>query len=201
MNENTGNGMYPEDVPHISPLYFAYLLYSGRHEDLNITTIFKDENPSSEEEAQIAKQISELKEAADFFRLMRKPMVGYLRYLLREQLLVHEDEVTDMIKKRIMRSAVDEFIENAFDFFIRCRNNHSDWIAENIDDIVNPYARSMMCLALGFIGRKEHIPLLEKQGVYLVNNQDEDFDLADGPDIACYMLEGREDEIDRIFGF
>ena len=45
----------------------------------------------------------------------------------------------------------------------RCEANCSAWILQNHSDVREPYARSMLCLVLGFRADAEAIPFLMQQ--------------------------------------
>ena len=112
------------------------------------------------EEKEIEKTIKACNEPKELVNFMRKPIPINPNEVLRQKLLENEKTVIELIKEKCMRSSFDIFIENATDFFIRCKENCSDWIIENYYQFHSEYMREMMCLVLGFRGYFELVPFL-----------------------------------------
>ena len=62
----------------------------------------------------------------------------------------------------ILKTFIDNAIETAFGSW-QCRENCSQWILQNYEDVREPYGRSMLCLVLGFRANVDVIPFLMRQ--------------------------------------
>lgn len=94
--------------------------------------------------------ILETNSPKEIMRLLRTDVSACNKSALREKALSYEDAILPEIKRRILTTQLDVFVENALHIFVRCKDNPSEWLIAHLDDIRSPYARSMMCLALGF---------------------------------------------------
>ena len=81
-------------------------------------------------------------------------------YLLRERVLANEQDLIPRILKMFKTSLNNVFIENTVKILARTKNNYSKELLEIIDDIVSPYALSLICITLGFIADEDAIPVL-----------------------------------------
>lgn len=181
-------------VNHLSPAFINYLVLESQ----TMTDLLKDALSrweESDEEVSEAKEIESLDSADEFFRWMRKKIQGSNKFLLRRVLVEKEALVAEMIQKRILTSMVDEFVENATEFFVRSSENHSDWILEHYHEVRNPYAQSMLCLVLGFRGDESCEAFLLQEILSFRKNYPEDI-LDQGPVIAIYMLNGLKDQLE-----
>lgn len=181
-------------VDQYSAAYIFYM-FSGKDEDLvSLTELGQSARDETDEDRETRAAIEQLETPNDFFRWMRKQMSQANKELLNTRLLEHEDEVMPMVKKRILTNRIDHFIENATRFLISCDEDPSAWLVENFGQIQDPYAKSMMCLALGFRGDETCGPLLLDQAERLkgaVANEK----LEQGPIIALYMLAGMDENL------
>lgn len=181
-------------VNNLSPAFINYLVL----ESPMMTDLIKDALSrweESEDEIREVEIIENLDSADEFFRWMRKPIQGNNKFLLRKMLVKKEALVTEMIQKRILTNMVDEFVENATEFFVRCSANHTDWILEHYREVRNPYARSMLCLVLGFRGDESCEAFLLREVLAFRKNYPEDV-LDQGPVVAVYMLNGLKDKLE-----
>lgn len=96
----------------------------------------------------------------ELIRLMRKPLSGANRVLLRKKILQYENEILPLIQSRAMTNMQDIFIENTLHFFLYTQNNYCDWIVQNYKAMKSEYLKSMLCLVLGFRGEVSLIPFL-----------------------------------------
>lgn len=146
---------------------------------------------TGKDQEELEKTVVALSETKEILRYMRKQMDGCNKLLLRDVILANEADVTDLIKKRIMTSMLDIFIDNALDFFIRCEADPLAWLKENIPDMKSPYARSVMSLVIGFRGGEEDLPFLLEQFDQLKNEPDEEA-FEQGPLISIHRICGKE---------
>lgn len=174
-------------IPY-SAAYITYMLHTFEEMKKMRDRVVADREETEQDLAD-KKTILRLSKPEDFFRWMKKPLSGKNKFLLRDIMLNREDDITQMIQKKILTNAVDDFIECVSEFFIECRENHSQWILDNYERIVSPYARSQMCLVLGFRGDESCLDFLINQAELFARNYPND-NLEQGPIIAAYMLSG-----------
>ncbi len=146
---------------------------------------------SGKDQEELEKTVVALDETKEILRFMRKSMDGCNKLLLRDVVLAHEADVTDLIKKRIMTSRLDDFIDNTLDFFLRCEADPVPWLKENIPEMKSPYARSVMCVVLGFRGGEDELPFLFEQFDKLKNEPDEEA-FEQGPLLSIFKICGKE---------
>ena len=175
-------------VDSASAAYMMYMFHTF-DEMKRILNEKLSERQDTEEDRKAREQLIMISDPADFFKWMRKPLAGVNKWILRDLMLEHEDEITDMILHRIIRSFVDDFVEYSIDFMIDCRENHSKWILENYDRVVNPYTKSLLCLVLGFRGDESCVSFLLEQEMKLSEEYPEER-FNQGPIVALYMLAG-----------
>lgn len=116
-----------------------------------------------ESDLELEKIITETTEPVELLKLMRKPLVGSNRSLLRKKIMEFEEELLPLIKEKCIRNKQDVFIENALYFFMKSETNCCDWIVEKFAEFQSEYLKSMFCLVLGFRGDVEIIPFLMEQ--------------------------------------
>ena len=128
-------------------------------------------------------------DTARLLRLLRKTLPPKANRLLLEKVLLRE-EVLPEIQKMILKAFSDSTIENCTRYLVRCRTNCSEWIMQNYNSIREPYARSMLCLVLGFRADPDAIPFLMQQvEVFERLFPSETFD--QGPILALSELKAR----------
>lgn len=121
---------------------------------------------------------------------MRRDIFGANKIILRRRALEFEEAIMPLVKRRLLTSFVDSFIENAVRLFVHSEQNTTEWIIEHFNDIRNPYAQSMLCLVLGFRADEAHIPwLLDVHRAMKNDYPGESFD--QGPLLALYELNER----------
>ena len=180
-------------VNPLSSAYINFMMIEGPQMRQMIDEAVKRWGETEEEREQ-AEVIRGLSSPDEFFKWMRKNLQGGNKFLLREAVLEQEPLVTDMIKKRILTNRGDEFIECAAEFFIKCKENHADWIRQNYKDVRSPYAQSLLCLVLGFRGDESFEEfLLQQMDEFRREFPGEHFD--EGPLIAVYMINGLKENL------
>lgn len=169
----------------------AYLMYAmNASEDVmsRIRKIKEDHVHVDDEQAELEKVIAELEDPAELFRFMRKELDGCNGEVLRDRLLKFESSMTPMIREKILTTKNERFIDNAAFFFIRGEKDPGQWILENYADVQDPFARSMMCLTLGFWGEEKYTDFLVAEEERF-SREYPGKKLEQGPLIALYMLE------------
>ena len=157
------------------------------------------ENDYNDQKKADREAIQQLETAEDFFKWMRKPLPGKNQLVLHRAMLDRESIVGEMIRKRIMTNHMDDFIERSIQFLIDCKEDPSPWIRENIDQIADPYARSMLCFVLGYRGGKEDTDLLLEQARRFAQDDSEETN-EQGPIIALYLIHGHERYLRQAYG-
>lgn len=146
----------------ISAAKFEYSLYLEPEVEKYAAEIIKN-NFVKTEELLVEKAIVQTVDSKDLLKLMRKPLSGLNKNILREKILEQEENMIPLIKEKSMTSGQDIFIENALYFFLHCKENCCDWIMEEYSNFRNEYLKSMFCLILGFKGEADLIPFLMKE--------------------------------------
>ncbi len=179
-------------VDRYSAAYIFYM-FSGANDDLtSMVDLGTQKRRETDDEKEVNAEIEKLDTADGFFKWMKKVIAPGSREVLNTKMLEHEDEAAPMVKKRILTTRLDTFVESATRFFVSCKDDPTDWIMENYKDIVDPYAKSMMCLALGFRGD-------ERCGDFLLGQAEAlkgavaDGKMEQGPIIALYMIAGKDE--------
>lgn len=131
------------------------------------------------------------------FRYMRKMLDNINRGILMKQIYENEEEMMPILKKHILTSRVDHFIERTTEAFIFGKENPAEWIREHYFEVAEPYTQSLLCLVLGYRGSDKDVPFLKEEVDRLnVYGEEKKEDALDqGPLIALYLLDGREDEL------
>lgn len=124
------------------------------------------------------------------FKLMRARCDVINYEILHKKIIDKEKEMVPRIINSLIKSGNDVFIEHATRIICSCKNNYSQEILGILESIRNPYALSLACIILGYIGDEEVIPImydkyLELKKLYLNEN------FAQGPLIALYKLNER----------
>ena len=129
-------------------------------------------------------------DTARLLRMLRKTLSPKANRLLLEKVLAREEEMLPEIQRMILKAFSDSTIENCTRYLVRCRTNCSEWIIQNYNSIREPYARSMLCLVLGFRASLDAIPFLMQQvEVFETRFPSETFD--QGPVLALSELKAR----------
>ncbi len=145
------------------------------------------DNPLSAEYAQAIAKEEDLKE---LLRWMKRTVTGQGALLLREKLLKREEEALPEIKRMLLTTGNDPFVENAIRLLKRFRENPAPWLLEHYGEIRYPYARSSICLVLGFRADESAIPFLMAQVDELEKHWPRE-SYAQAPLLALYELKAR----------
>ena len=81
---------------------------------------------------------------------MRCDVQRTCHFLVREAALAREEEMLPIIKKRLLTTHNEPFIEDTACFLLECKENCAQWILENYDEVRDPRMQSLLCLVLGF---------------------------------------------------
>lgn len=95
-----------------------------------------------------------------------------------------------LILKRMLTSGHDVFIENAATIFAIATTKYVDQLYDVFNEIRNPYAKSLACLAFGIKKKMEYTPLLLEQ-YKLIKQERPDRDYEQGPLLALHLIHGK----------
>lgn len=141
--------------------YTAAYLQEHPIEDYSAAMILQDQIVCKEDWEEIEKESygaewdklrSEYRqESADgLFRLMRCDGSEVCHFLVLETALEREEEMLPIIKKRVLTTQNDFFIEDAARFLADCKENCAHWILDYYGVVRSPFMQSALCLVLGF---------------------------------------------------
>ena len=140
--------------------------------------------------AELMAKVEQEENTEKLLRMLRQTLPPVVRKAVREKLLKREAEVLPEIQRMILKAFNDNTIENCVRFMTKCEANCSDWIIWNYKDVREPYARSMLCLVLGFRAGTDAIPFLMQQ-VDLFEKQFPNKSYEQAPLMALYEIRAR----------
>ena len=89
-------------------------------------------------------------ESADgLFRLMRCDGSKVCHFLVVEAVLEREEEMLPIIKRRLLTTCNEFFVEAAARFLADCKENCAQWILAHYGEVRSPFMQSALCLILG----------------------------------------------------
>lgn len=138
-------------------------------------------------------QMAQLEQEEDMgrlLRMLRQTLAPHIREALLKKLLKREAEALPEIRRLILKTFNGIAIENCVRFMTRCEENSSAWILQNYEDVREPYARSLLCLVLGFRAGADVIPFLMRQ-VERFEQQFPDHSFEQAPILALYEIRAR----------
>ena len=136
------------------------------------------------------KRVEEEEDIGKLLRMLRQTQPPVVRKAAREKLLKREMEALPEIQRMILKAFNDNTIENCVRFMTKCETDCTEWIMRHYDDVREPYARSMLCLVLGFRASTDVIPFLVQQ-VDAFERQFPDKSFEQGPLMALYEIRAR----------
>ena len=136
------------------------------------------------------KRVEEEEDTGKLLRMLRQTQPPVVRKAVREKLLKREMEALPEIQRMILKAFNDNTIENCVRFMTKCETDCTEWIMRHYDDVREPYARSMLCLVLGFRASTDVIPFLVQQ-VDAFERQFPDKSFEQGPLMALYEIRAR----------
>lgn len=128
-----------------------------------VIPILKAQGLSFPDNSDAITAVEQEEDTARLLRMLRRGMPPSARRILLDTLLAREEEVLLDIQRMILRAFNSNTIENCTRFLVRCQTNCSEWIMQNYMNIREPYARSMLCLVLGFRATVDAVPFLMQQ--------------------------------------
>jgi len=144
-------------VKEISAQRFAYsfLLYDGLEE---VATEFsKNYIKRGKDEAELLKKESS---PEVLLKMMRGNCDTLNHTLLHSKILEQEEALMPRIIEKLKTSGNDVFIEHAMKLIKKAKKNYCEELIEIIDDIRSPYALSLACIIIGFMGNESDVPML-----------------------------------------
>lgn len=110
--------------------------------------------------------------------------------LLHQRVLEYEDELIPKMIKMLINSGNNVFIEHTARIISKCQRNYMNELVEILDKIRSPYAVSLICIVLGFIGDEQVIPIIYNKYLELKTlYKNETYD--QGPLWGLYKLKER----------
>lgn len=108
-------------------------------------------------------RVAQEEDTAKLLRMLRQGLPPEVRKVLLEKLLKRETEVLPEVQRMILKAFNENTIENCVRFMVKSETNCSEWIMGHSNEVRDPYARSMLCLVLGFRADPDAIPFLMQQ--------------------------------------
>lgn len=139
-------------------LFYSFLFYGELEE--KVDSVSRMYIKRDDEEAKLLKQ-EMLPE--DLLKMMRGKCDTLNYSLLHKKVLEQEEIIIPIVLEKIKTSGNDIFIEHTMKILKKSSKNYCDEIVKIIDDIRSPYALSLACVLVGFIGDESHVELLLKE--------------------------------------
>lgn len=147
-------------VKELSAQRLAYSTILMPEIEENASNIVQEWTDSANEEALVIKEENDPEVILKRLRGKCDP-INYC--ILRDKALENEEQLMPKIIAMLVRSGNDVFIEHAARIIPKCRKNYSNDLLNILEEVRNPYAVSMICLVIGFIGSEEIIPIIYKK--------------------------------------
>lgn len=160
------------DIPELVDIadeYVKKIINRGEQERLEI---IKEEDPDK------------------IIRYLRGKCDNINHIILHKKVLENEEQFLPKIINMIKNTGNDVFIEHASKIIAKCKNNYSKELLEFIDEIRYPYALSLICITLGFIGEEDVIPVMYNKYLDLKKLYPNE-SYNQGPLLALYKLADR----------
>ncbi len=155
---------FRENQPQeFSSARFAYSLLHMPDLEKRVEIVAKEKGIRTNDISTTREALDAVFDPSDLLQWLRREIPGPNKAQLYSQVLAHEDLLMPSVLKRILTSYVDVFIENTVNLVVHAQNDYSPWLLAHFDQIRNPYAQSMMCLALGFRAQPDIIPWMMQQ--------------------------------------
>lgn len=134
--------------------------------------------------------VEQEEDAGQLLRMLRRPLAPDACGALLRKLLKREAEMLPEIQRMILKTLNSNAIENCVYFMAKCKENCSEWILQHYEEAREPYARSMLCLVLGFRAGTAVIPFLMRQ-LEQFEKQCPQHSFEQGPLMALYEIRSR----------
>jgi len=166
-------------------LVYSHILYKDIDE-ITSNVYRKFDNRADEEKEILLKE-----ESLDvLLKMMRGKSDNLNQHLLHQKILENEDILIPQIIEMLKTSGNDVFIENAVKVIAKTRINYCDCLYKILDNIRSPYALSLVCIDIGFLGNEHAVPFLIKKHRELKHlYENENYD--QGPLLALIELRER----------
>ena len=113
------------------------------------------------QEAEVEKEQIEKENSPEvLLKMMRGKCDPVNQPLLINKVLEHEDLLIPQVIKMLKTSGNDTFIELAVKEIKKAKNNYCEDLLQILDDIRSPYALSLVCILIGYLGTEKDIPIL-----------------------------------------
>jgi hypothetical protein len=165
-------------------LIYSSMYYEGFEEKTSAYTRTLT-NRAEAQRAQLEKEES----PEVLFDMMRGKCDIINHMLLIQKILEHEEVLLPQIINSLKTSLNDVFVELAVKTIKKAKNNYCDQLLEILDDIRSPYAVSLVCIVIGFLGNEDAIPVLLKKHKELKAYKNENYE--QGPLLGLYQMDDR----------
>jgi len=160
------NGLDPDAGPPAAAIEHFHIKLLTSNSSLQDTIESEVLERLPQREAEISEDRDKIRCAAtcdEVVRLMRSGTDIMNQHLLVKKALEFEDEIIPKIIKMLKTSLNDLFIEASIRVLAICKGDVSEDLIAIYDEIRNPYAQSLVLVALGFKADEKHIPWFMKQ--------------------------------------
>ena len=184
------------DIPTAPALaHFQIFLEHNPESNEKIHSLMNDtvfENQPERKDAVMAEreEILAAKTADEIIRFMRKHTDSMNQHVLVDKAIEFESEILPDILRMLKTSLNSGFIETSVRILVKCEKNTADELIEYFDEMRNPYAQSMVLVALGFRAGEQDIPWVHDK-YYILKKLYPDESYHDGAYYALYEMEGR----------
>lgn len=184
------------DIPTAPALaHFQIVLELNPETNEKIHSLMNDtvfEHQPEREDAVMAerKEILAAKTADEIIRFMRKHTDPINQQVLVDKAIEFESEILPTILRMLKTSLNSGFIEDSIRILAKCAKNTADDLIACFDEIRNPYAQSMVLVALGFRAGEKDIPWVYDK-YFTLKKLYPDESYHDGAYYALYEMEGR----------
>jgi len=168
-------------------LIYSSMYYEGFEEKTSAYTRTLT-NRAEAQRAQLEKEES----PEVLFDMMRGKCDIINHMLLIQKILEHEEVLLPRIINSLKTSLNDVFVELAVKTIKKAKNNYCDQLLEILDDIRSPYAVSLVCIVIGFLGNEDAIPVLLKKHKELKAYKNENYEQA--PLLGLYQMDDRSNQ-------
>lgn len=152
--------------------------------------LMRDKGLMPASETAVLKEIEAANDLTVLLRFARRELPGDGKLLIRDKLLACEEQSLPEIQRMLLTTGNDIFAENALHLFLDFKADPVPWLLKHFNQIRYPYARSLMCLVLGFRGNAQVVPFLMQQLKLFTARFPQD-NLDQAPLLALYELHAR----------
>ena len=159
-------------------------------EEIIMEEAFKLKNESKERMLALKSKIEAATSAKEIIQIMRTHLDPVNQRFIMGKAMWFEDEIIPEIIKLLKTSLNDSFIEMSVQVLVKSEKADPEKLIKAYDEIRNPYAKSLILVAIGFKADETHIPwFMEKYNELKTSYPNEKF--CDGAYYALYEMAHR----------